>query len=383
MKLYFNRQAATTPRVARLLPTVFWVGAAAVVLQILIPSALFDHAGYFDAQVQVEAARAVLRGESPYGGYFQSPLWVCFLVLPFAWLPGELAYTAWWWGNLVLWLAAAALLLRAYRAPWGPLRTAVAAGLLAVFPPVVWSLHGQLDAVMALGFALFLTLLPRHPTTAGVALALLLVKPHLAVVPLIALGLWALRARARAVLIGLGCGAAALLVTSLLLQPSWPAAWLDALLHPPEKILRERPLFAPTPTALAGQWLPEQAAAAVGALVALAAAVGLAWWLLRRPALPSPERATALVAAALFLITPYAQGYDLSLLVAPLAFAMAAAARSTGRPRALLVGGCVLIYLAALPVAYAGWPQPTLLVTALIALGLWWLCPATEETPAR
>lgn len=335
------------------------------VLAVLIAAGGHPHEAYFDARVQLDGARDVLAGNSPYGVYYQSPLWSSFFLMPFAALPEMVRYVAWFWANVIAWAAACLLLATVAGIPGGWPGRVLAASLLMVYPPAVWSMHGQMDGFMALGLAGSLALWPAHPFGAGLALAVLAVKPHLAAFPIALLFLAALRSGDKRMVVGMLTGGLALLALSLAVQPQWPGQWLDVVSHPPEDMVLGRSKFAQTVSAFTGLWVPGWLAGALGWAVAVAVVIAAGRWVwLKRPPITD---VAAVGVGALFLVTPYAQGYDLSLLLVPTALALG---RSLGAP---VVAGVAFIFAFAMAMATFEWPQPVLVLSAPAVLGVWWL----------
>ena len=129
---------------------------------------------------------------------------------------------------------------------------------------MMWSTHGQMDGLLALGSASFLALVGTHPVLAGAALALLSVKPHLGIFPAVLVIMWAVRRRRWGVLAGLGLGVGGLAIASFAVQPLWLGEWVGALLHPPEEIVQGRAQYAPTVYYFARLLLPLEAASLIG-----------------------------------------------------------------------------------------------------------------------
>ena len=375
------RTAARVPATGywRLAAVLGWSVGVGAVLAVLIAAAGHPHEAYFDARVQLDGARDVLSGTSPYGVYYQSPLWSVFFLVPFALLPESARYVAWFWANVLAWGAACFLLALVAGIPGGWPGRVLVAGLLVVYPPAVWSMHGQLDGFIVLGLAGGLALLPAHPFTAGVALAVVAIKPHLAAFPLALLFLADLRSGHTRMASGMAAGGIALLALSLAVQPSWPAEWIGAVSHPPPDMVLGRAKFAQTPAAFIGLWAPGWLAAALGWAVAVAVAIAAARWVwFHRPAAAD---VAALGAGALFLVTPYAQGYDLSLLLVPLVMAAARSLRFERLRDAAVISGVVLVFVYAMAAAKFEWPQPVLFLSAPMAVGLWWLSRPTSPLP--
>lgn len=356
----------------------WWVPASGVVLAVILTVASYPHSEYFDAQVHLGGARALLRGDSPYHGAYVTPLWASFFLLPFAALLGTSGFVIWFWANLAAWFAAAVLTLRALRIPLGWPQTLTIAGLLILYPPVVWSTHGQLDFLLGLGLVGFLALMGNCPLAsgwrawlAGMSLALLVVKPHLALVPLALVLLWAIRQRRWQVPLGFGLGVGALAAVAFAIQPSWLGEWISVLREPPIEIARLSPEFAPTVRHSAGLWLPGTAADALSIAVGFGAGCAALWWLWRSRPTPSIAQVVSLGTAVLFLVTPYAQGYDLSLLLFPLVILGAAWLRTGAGRKWLPLGGLLAVYLFPIATVFLRWPQPVLVFSPMLCLAVW------------
>lgn len=353
---------------------VLWAMAAAWVALNVVVAVSAPHADFFDAQVQLGAARDLLQGADPYTRYVQNPLWTLLLLTPFAVLPEAAAYPAHFAGMLVMWYAAALLLLRAAGTPWGASKTAIAAGVLVCYLPAMWSTHGQITGYHALGLALCLTWWWRAPLWAGAALALTAAKPHLGLVPTGALVVTAALSDGWRVPTGLAAATIAGLAATLGLRPQWLGQWTEAVLNPPPEVVMARAKYAPTVAHFAGRWLASEVAAALSLLVAGGAAVGLARWLGAAQPRLSPHAVVAVTVPSVFLITPYAQGYDLSLLAVSGALLAGAWFRVQGTHRRWLGGGLAGVYLFPYAMQLAGWPQATLLPSAAAMLVLALLC---------
>lgn len=364
------------PPAYRLLPTLAWCLGVGTVLAILIGAALGPHHAYFDAQAHMGSARALLAGESPYTGYLQKPLWAALLLAPFAALPDAIAYSALFAANIAAWLTAAWLLWSALAWPASFPARALAVGLLAVFPPVVWSTRGQLDGFMALGLALFLVLAAKRPWLAGAALSLLSLKPHLGFLLVVLLAVWSLRAGRREVAASLLLTLAVLAAVSFLLWPAWLFEWVAEVLTPPPDSAARRGLFSPLPASFLGLLVPHPVALTAAAVLAVGVFCLTPVWVWRKR--PAPALVAAVGAPATFLVTPYAQGYDLSLVVFALGFLAARlSAPPSHRRRAY---GAAILFAYALPVTIAltHWPQPLMWLCAALPLVI--LC-AFEVTP--
>lgn len=357
-------------RVASGVPAVaWWVAGVWAALNIAV-AANAPHADFFDAQVQLGAARDLLQGSDPYTRYVQNPLWTLLLLTPFALLDESLLYAGHFAGMLAMWFAAGVILLRAGGVPWGPVKTATGALVTCSYLPVMWSTHGQITAYHGLGVALCLALWRDRPVLAGAALVLTIAKPHLGLVPTGALLLWAATTGELRLLAGFGGALLGLVLASVGIRPQWIGQWVDAVVNPPPEVVVARAKFAPTVVHLAGRWLPGEVAAVLGVLAAAVTGGGLLRWLLGERGRLSPNAIVAVAVPATFLMTPYAQGYDLSLLAVAGVLLVGGWFRVQGERRRWLGIGLAGVYLFPYAVQLLGWPQAALLPSAVVCLAL-------------
>jgi hypothetical protein len=356
------------------------LAAAWVALNLLVAVGA-PHADFFDAQVHLGAARDLLAGADPYTRYVQNPLWTLLLLTPFALLPEAAGYPAHFAGMLALWYAAACLLLRMAGTPWGAGKTAIAGGVLVCYLPTMWSTHGQITAYHALGLALCLGWWRRAPLWAGAALALTAAKPHLGLAPTGALIVTAALTGRWRVPAGLAAATLASFALTLGLRPQWLGQWYEAVLNPPPEVVTARAKYAPTVAHFAGRWLPSDVAAVVSVLVTAGAAVGLVRWLAAARSGLAPHAVVAVTVPAVFLLTPYAQGYDLSLLSVSGALLAGAWFRVQGTRRRWLGSGLAVVYVFPYAMQLAGWPQATLLPSTVMMLGLAVACTRAVAPP--
>jgi hypothetical protein len=323
-------------------------------------------AAVYDPAVLHEAEKAAVGAEVPLWPWFYPPT-LLMAVLPLAWLPFLAALGVWLTVQLVAYLTVA------YNV--APHRLTPIAALL--FPAAADALfsgqNGCLNAVL-IGGALLL--LERRPLLAGVLIGLLTYKPHLGIlipVALIAGGYWrtVLAAALTAVVL------VALSVAVFGVEP-W-RAFLDAA--PLARLSVEEGLAAWSnmPTAfVAARMLGLEVAPAwaVQGAAALAAAVAVAW-LWRRP-VPLGVRAAGLV-LAMPLATPYAQFYDLAILVLPILWLF-----REGRTSGWMGGELVLlIALWVAPVAGQILAQETVfqIWPLILALALWLVLRRAAQLP--
>ena len=211
-----------------------------------------------------------------------NPMWLYLLIAPLGYLPMRVSYVLFSLVNVgLLWL--------------GSRLTGVNRFALLISFPALWVLwYGQLDILVMAGVAVgFWAAQSRRPIWLGVALLLLLIKPHIGA-PLAFLYFWWLRDwRVLAV-----CGAV-LLLTLIIWGFRWPLIWINSLVQ-----VATPPPDAPLTTT--GQQTN----------ISLFPYGVLAWLVLLLP-MSRLERAIGTLAAT-FLSVPYAATYSLvTLLVLP------------------------------------------------------------------
>jgi hypothetical protein len=304
----------------------------------------YDFAAHRAVELQ-----ATMVGGIPYG---YPP---AFLIVagPFAMLPYPTAAVLW---VILTWAAyAAAVRLWAPKAFW----------LAMAMPPLlINAITGQAGFLLAALFIAGMALLPKRPLLGGILLGLMVVKPQLGLVlpfALVAGREW--RAFAGAALSSVG-----LLLLGLLVF-GWPSyqAWLgNAQLYSSVVAdgLAGWQRMASVYAALRFDGLGAAPAWIAQGLIALAA-VAVCCLLWRRTT-DSGARAAAL-AAATALASPYLFGYDILLLIMPLAWLLA-----RGR-HAMLLALCWALMLLGLlqALGWAGGPNLAPLVP-LILLALTW-----------
>jgi hypothetical protein len=303
------------------------------------PGHLYDLDAQQRVQLNVTGGRTLvtlgIHGILP----FLAPAYVALLAVPFELLGTDIGGRVWILFGLVC-LAAGLYLATRPRQP-----TLVLPAFASV-PTALVMLNAQIDGIVVLGIGGAIALWSR-PFLAGLALGLTLMKPQL-VLPL---GVALIVARRWRVLAGWATAGAALLASTLILNPRWIFEWLAQTRSTVQTGAREVDL--PHLAVL----LPdaEQAIAlAVLTLITLAAVLVLAW---RRRA--DFEPAAAILIAGGIVAAPHALPADLVLV----ALAMAV----WGQARWYEWLG---LSLAALVCALAAPPVPTLV--GVIAVG--WVC---------
>lgn len=296
------------------------------------------------------------------------PPWAILLVLPVAALPIAVATPVWTAAGLGAAGAAVGILCRRLLPGRSLMHAAAAVTLLLSGPAVSTFLTGQWSFILVAALAgLVLALRSGHATVAGLLTIAMLAKPQLFLLAAPALAvraLWSSPIRPeglRFVLVAAGSGAA-IITLSWLLLPSWWPAW-PTLIGPWQLV----PDHATVEGLLFRELGPVGTVAALGLLAAMIAVAsrfhprGPAW---------IPVWLTLSVVAA-----PYANPYDLLILLVP--GIVAAAAAGPGSPRAaiilggtiaiLLLGATLLHYFALL--RYAA--LVPLAMYALVVAGLW------------
>jgi hypothetical protein len=251
------------------------------------------------------------RPTDPQG--FDYPLYLVWVIGPLALLPFPVASALFKALAAVLLGGGTYLYLTGLDWPGSRrLRALLAAGALAT-PAGLAVLRSDQLSVLVYGLLLGALATARrgHPGWAGALLAVAWIKPQLAAPLTLGLLIWAWSARDRRrfwpALIATG---AALVLSSLLLQPGWLGEWLGAL-----------PDYAARTTGLRG-FADYRALDWFGVVVralSLLAVLGL-WWRVRR--LPLTAGATQVAVAGAFLVTLIVQQpwyrYNLILLIPPL-----------------------------------------------------------------
>ena len=340
--------------------------AAVVVLPAVLLTAKVagDRAGH-DAFEFHAAARLIAAGENPYGvaeqtraqrplregpggtpfdpndrydrlGYlpYFYPPWLALAWAPVAALGFPAGRVAW------IYLGAQCLTLSGFllARPGGRVPPTVAAVLATGFMPAFVSVYvGQTPTLVLALLVVSWRLLERgSDAAAGVALAWLTLKPQLAVVAVPAALVWAARRGRWGVVRGFAATLALLAAACFAFFPGWPLAMLSAI--------RRTPLPTDFDPTVGVTWLSllrtlgargPLLAAGYAALAVPAVAAVLA-------SATSARRSTGDVLAggtvAAFVVAPYALGYDLAVLLFPLALRLRASGRLTGLALAALFG---------------------------------------------
>jgi hypothetical protein len=308
-------------------PHYFWLGA-----RILSQGGDPYDTATWDAAVRASFAQFGAALPPPWPAEFRYPLWTAIAVLPLAALSLQAATAVWQVLLISGTVAGAALALRASGAPTRTLPlflTLVLASQPFLFTVIVGQFGGLL--LFAIGAYAYAAGSGRQ-VASGLALAVLSLKPHvtavlvpLAVADIVVQRQW--RALAAA------AGAVALLVAaSLALHPRWPLEWFALLTGP------AAPGNGANLIGVLATLGVDRAWALVAIVFVLAAAAGLLA-ISRR----APIDVVAVGACASLLVTPYSGSHDHLILGAAWARTYAIAMGSPPGPKALLLGGLLLV----------------------------------------
>jgi hypothetical protein len=254
---------------------------------------------------------------------FMNPPFVAGMLQPLTFLPYGVAQAVWFAVSALAVACSIALLwpdLRMLRRRWA---LAFALAAIASYPVFMSLLYGQLSPLVLVGWALAYRFGAQgRPGRAGVALAVSLVKPQLAVVPLlylVVMGRW------RA-LGGFACGAAALVVLSALLAGphvvfvDYPTLLFRSVFWREEFGVNRSDMFGwhafllrSLPTAVADLGPVLTALLSVATLLA-----AVAIWR-RQRSLDDVWAPMIAVGAATVLVSPHIHTHDLLILILPAA----------------------------------------------------------------
>ena len=279
----------------------------------------------YQPEVVAQAEEALLgRPAGRYGGLaFMNPPFVAGLFQPLTELSYGKAQAVWFAVSILVVVASIALLwpdLQKLRRPWA---FVFALAALASFPVFNSLLYGQLSSLVLLSWVLSYRLYRRgHEAQSGLALAAALIKPQLAVVPvlyLLATGRWR-------TLGGFAGGAAALAGLSVALAGpqvvfiTYPTFLLDSLAWREEFGVNRIDMFGWNSFFI--RVLPStDAALRLLLTIALSAATLLAAIVVwrRRRSLEELWAPTLALAAATILVSPHVHTHDLQILMLPAA----------------------------------------------------------------
>jgi len=261
------------------------------------------------------------------------PLWTALAMVPFGALPLDIAAPAW----MILSIGATVFGVRAlWRSVGGTRENAALFAALVFTSQPFWLLliTGQMTGIMlGLSGALAISLARARETRAGVALALLALKPQLVVLTIPVILLRALSDRRRRLVASAVLAAVAMIAVPMVFVPSWLLEWIGQ--EGPSR-LRVAGLL-PTAWGFSADVLGDPLWGAVLAVALLAACLAIA-----RRGLD----ALALLALSIplsLVVTPHAWSYDFLLLAGPWAYVLARARRPRAAGTSALFAASVFV----------------------------------------
>jgi hypothetical protein len=244
------------------------------------------------------------------------PLWTLLLVMPLSLLPLG-------WGAAV-WLALSQLLLGltvyfllielGERKPSVLEFGLIAIGVFAFRGTLVTLLNGQITIILMLALTLFLVFVKRdRPFWAGVALALILLKPNPFIIFAPLMALWLILHKKWRIIAGGATAVVVMFAVTWAVLPGWLLDWQSVR----EKTgSSPRSFIMPTlwgaGTELSVRWAP-----LIGLLLVVGLTAVLGWYLYTRKKLTEREVLSLAIAGSL-LATPYGWAYEHMLLLIPL-----------------------------------------------------------------
>ena len=359
-----SRRAGRTRRVALIALLALLLAPAAMLMAL-------PHRGWIDFYQIVTGADALWAGNNPYFWQFHSPPWFGVMLGPLLPLPYEAITEVWFWLNLAALLAAVWLWLPIAGIPRRSLEAATLAAAAVAFAPTVHNLiHGQATLLAALALALLASPAGRSPAVAGLALALLTIKPQTAVLALLGIGIRYILRREWAPLVWAAGIVGGLTAAALALRPPVLREWLWSLGDGSLVTAGSPALYHVLKDAGLGPVAPFVAAAVALAAVALMLRMA---WRGRGQAVGADLVQTGAVAS--LLAAPYSHSYDYVVLLLPaltLIGRRLAPSSAPGVPAPFFWGGLAVAFLLPLGPFLALWPpQATLGAALLTALALW------------
>ncbi len=327
-----------------------------------------------DQGVQAVVADLPGREEDPFVFGFVYPAYVALLLAPLALLPFWAAATLWLLllqacclgGALACWRATEAEASLPAARPWPAL------ALATLFPATVINLiFLQFSAlVFAAAAGAWLLLRRRREVLGGVVLALGVVKPALAILPVLALVAGEVRRRRWRALASGGVAALALTAVSLVALPGWPVAFWRSTVNYAQGAnpVSAGSLVGLTVTQALGGGDGGATAAVIGAAVALAAGgIIVGAWCRSQRTLGAALQAGTLAGA--WFVPPLYEWNNVLLLVVlvpVLRRAMGAGQRATRV--AIVALASVVIAGSVTAWGYVRWPSETRLLWPTLAL---------------
>lgn len=264
---------------------------------------------------------------------------------------------------LLAWLALSAALFALAAKPWMERMGLTAWAALALPSTLLCLWAGHYGLVLGALWLFAWDRLDQQPGRAGIAIGLMLVKPHLAILmPLVLIRRGAWRAFAAAAATVAGLVALSILIFGVAPWRTYLASTSGlqlALVAEPNTLFG---LMMPTPApALYALGLAEPVVWALQGLIA-AAAIVLLWW--KMPA--DRHRAGAATAVATFLVLPYGFNYDLTVVGVAALLLLVDAGRSGRRIDAAIAGVALALPPAMMFLGVVNWRIAPLVLAALL-----------------
>lgn len=283
---------------------------------------LAQHQNPYDqaAAFRIEKNRGATAGHAMI---MRNPPWALFLAAPLGWFDAPTAGLLW----LIAIIAAGLTSLQLIRPPG---LKAIPLILIFFAPVLICVETEQMSLFVLLGVAFFASLERRRPFWAGVALTLVLLKPHVLLIFLLVLALDILRNRRVALIGGFIAGFLAANVAALVLDH---AVWQEYFASMGQERLQD--YFYPNVANICRLVMGGRAIWPLAVPLLIAAAWAMRYWWKHSDQWDWPAQ-TALIAAVSIFVAPYSYPYD-DVLFWPLVLAC--------WPRASLSARAVLVAL--------------------------------------
>jgi len=255
------------------------------------------------------------------------PLPLAYLMVPLGALPLHDAYVFWVFLLMVMVLASIALITRpGNQLPWN-LFAPLVAGVYLFRPTLVTFRNGQLGGLLLLIIVVSMVLWRRNRWFAGGAvLALLWLKPSIALPVVLLTSAWAVSARRPRAISGVVVGTAALTIAGWTANPSWIGDYVSI----GARKLAASVGYAPSLWGLVGLACNADSSCIlrVGLITTALVLFGFALFVFKFPDLFSPSIFMACAVSVSLFVTPYIWAYDQVLLALPLAVVIGEMSRS-------------------------------------------------------
>jgi hypothetical protein len=245
------------------------------------------------------------------------PLPLAIFFIPLTLLPFVDAYVLWAFLSIWAIIGTIHILLKLDNSPRiYHLALPLLAGAFLFRPTIVSLRNGQLGPLLLIILSISIYLWQKDRWFAGGAfMALMALKPQLGI-PLLALfSLWLILQNRWLALLGSGFTGMLLLLVGLVINPNWPAGFIDAS----SQRFYETFSYSPTLWGVAGILVNhDYRNTLLYGSIASILLVALVAWLLFHHRIQSPSVAVAVLIPVALLITPYSWVYDQILLIVPI-----------------------------------------------------------------